>query len=111
MNLPPLDKLNAALARSMEPARVSPEKNRLRRGAEEAAVGMEGLFVSLLLKQMRQALEPGSLFGSDNGDVLGGLFDATMGQHLARSGGLGIGNLLKQQWAGATAQTQVNRLG
>lgn len=73
---------------------------------EKAATGMESMFASLLLKQMRQTLEPGSMFASDNGDVLGGLFDATMGDHLAKSNGLGIGNMLKQQWAKQYQQVQ-----
>ena len=48
---------------------------------------------------MRQTLEPDTMFGQDQSDILGGLFDMTMGQHLAQSGALGIGKMLKQQWA------------
>jgi Rod binding domain-containing protein len=59
--------------------------------AHTVAEGFESLFASLLVKQMRQTLEPDTMFGKDNGDVLGGLFDHFMGQHLAQSGGLGIG--------------------
>jgi Rod binding domain-containing protein len=55
------------------------------------AQGFESMFASLLVKQMRQTLEPDTMFGKDNGDVLGGLFDHFMGQHLAQTGGLGIG--------------------
>lgn len=86
----------------ISPTMISPtggkETAQGQRARAEAATGMEGLFASMLLKQMRQTLEPGALFGSDNGDVLGGLFDATMGQHLSRAGGLGIAQLLQQQW-------------
>lgn len=72
---------------------------------QQAALGFEGMFVSQLIKQMREALEPGTMFGSDTGDVLGGLFDMTMGQHLAKSGALGIAKLLQGQW---TAQSGRN---
>ncbi|MFO0968401.1 MAG: hypothetical protein U0793_22835 [Gemmataceae bacterium] len=68
------------------------------KGIEQAAAGIEGVFVSLLLKQMRESLEPGAMFGGDSGDVLGGLFDMTLGQHLGKTGMLGIGNLLKKDW-------------
>src|SRR5262245_7826100 len=61
------------------------------------AQGFEGMFASLLIKQMRQTLEPTSLFGQDTGDVLGGLFDLFLGQHMAQAGGLGIGQMVKQQ--------------
>jgi Rod binding domain-containing protein len=64
---------------------------------DAVAVGFEELFLTQLVKQMRQTLEPGALFPQDDSDILGGLFDMTMGQHLARAGALGIGALLQQQ--------------
>jgi Rod binding domain-containing protein len=64
---------------------------------ESAAKGMEGTFLTLLLKEMRQGLEPGGLFGQDSGDVLGGMFDQFMAQHLTQAGGLGIARVLQQQ--------------
>jgi flagellar protein FlgJ len=63
----------------------------------EAARGFESIFLSLLLKEMRQTLEPGSLFGKDGGDVYGGLFDQFMSQHLAQGKGMGIAQSLIQQ--------------
>ena len=39
------------------------------------------MFVSIVLKEMRQTLGPGSLFGSDAADINGGLFDMFMGKH------------------------------
>lgn len=67
------------------------------RSIDAVATNFESMFLSLLLKQMRQTLEPGGLFPQDSGDVFGGLFDLYMGQHLAQAGGLGIGNLLRRQ--------------
>jgi len=32
---------------------------------------------------MRQTLEPDTMFPGDHGDILGGLFDLFLGQHLA----------------------------
>lgn len=74
---------------------------RVRQGDKEAlpALGrqFEALFLSQLLKEMRQTLEPDGLFGKDGGDVLGGLFDLQMGQQLARAGGLGLGAVIRRQ--------------
>src|SRR5205809_4975216 len=64
---------------------------------DEVAEGFESMFASLLLKQMRQTLEPDTMFGQDNGDVLGGIFDLYLGQHLAQSGALGTGAMVRRQ--------------
>ena len=64
---------------------------------EGAASAFESVFLSLVIKEMRQTLEPDTLFGKDGGDVYGGLYDMYMGQHLARAGGFGLGQALKQQ--------------
>lgn len=68
-----------------------------RRGIEEVAKGFESMFVSMLLKQMRETLEPGVMFGEDKSDVYGGLFDMFMGQYLAQQGAFGIANLVRKQ--------------
>src|SRR5437868_15498928 len=54
-----------------------------KRAIDAVASGFESLFVSLLIKQMRQSLEPETMFSHDKSDILGGLFDHYMGQHLA----------------------------
>lgn len=65
--------------------------------AEAVAKDFESLFLGQLLKQMRQTLGPGGMFGSDSADVFGGLFDFFMGKHLADSGGMGIASAIKSQ--------------
>jgi Rod binding domain-containing protein len=60
------------------------------------------MFASLLIKQMRESLQPDTLFGQDRGDVLGGLFDHYLGQHLAESGSLGIGAMVRHQLSRAS---------
>jgi flagellar protein FlgJ len=67
------------------------------RSIERTAADMESLFASLMLKEMRQTLEPGSLFGDDASDSCGSLFDLYLGQHVAKSGGLGIADMVKRQ--------------
>jgi peptidoglycan hydrolase FlgJ len=58
----------------------------------------EAMFLSLLLKEMRQTLDPEQgLFPGDPGDVQGGLYDMFMGNALADSGGVGMAAALQTQ--------------
>lgn len=58
---------------------------------------VEGLFASLLLKELRGNGTEGGLFGGDSSDVLGGMFDQYMGQSIADAGGLGLRDYLMNQ--------------
>ena len=86
--------ISAPLPQSL-PA-VSPQASR--RNADPAAVGktFEGMFASMLIKQMRQSLD-GGFFGSDPSDVLGGLFDHFIGEHIAQARGFGVGAMIRSQ--------------
>lgn len=65
---------------------------------KDAAKELEATFLSMLLKQMRETLEPdGGLFPGDTGDVHGGLFDLYMSKHLADAGGVGMAAALLRQ--------------
>jgi Rod binding domain-containing protein len=64
---------------------------------ETVASGFESMFASLMVKELRQSLEPDTMFGQDRSEILGGLFDFYMGQHLAVGGMLGIGAMVKKQ--------------
>lgn len=64
----------------------------------DMAKEFEATFLSMLLKEMRQTLDPdGGFFAGDTGDVQGGLFDLFLGKHLADTGGVGLANALVQQ--------------
>jgi Rod binding domain-containing protein len=67
------------------------------RDIDHVSEGFDAMFASLLIKQMRESMDTGSMFGHDAGDVLGGLFDQFMGDHFAKAGGLGIGKMVKHQ--------------
>ena len=70
------------------------------------ATEMEATFLSMLLKEMRQTLDPdGGLFPGDSGDVQGGLFDLYMSKHLADGGGIGLATALVRQMQAATPKT------
>lgn len=63
---------------------------------EKAAKDFEGLFTSMLLKEMRSTLQPGSLFAGDSADVYGGLFDQFMGEHISESGNMGLARMIRE---------------
>jgi flagellar protein FlgJ len=66
------------------------------------ATNFESMFLAQVLKEMRQTLEPGGLFGQDSADVQGGLFDLFLGQHLAQAGGCGLAAMIQQQLEAST---------
>jgi Rod binding domain-containing protein len=66
------------------------------RSIERVAADFESLFVSLVLKEMRQTLEPDTLFGSETSDSYGGLFDLYLGQHVVDAGGFGVAKMVRQ---------------
>ena len=76
-------------------------EQRLRSGnpgdIKKVAKDFEGMFVSLVLKEMRQTLGKNSLFGNDNADIYGGLFDMFMSQHITQAGGFGVAKMMEQQ--------------
>jgi flagellar protein FlgJ len=73
---------------------------------KDMAKEMEATFLSMLLKEMRQTLEPeGGLFPGDSSDVQGGLFDLYMSKHLADSGGVGLATALVRQMQATAPKT------
>ncbi len=62
-----------------------------------ATEGVESLFLSMMLKEMRNTLSEGGLFGGENSDVYGGLFDMMMSKTLAKDNPLGIANMITTQ--------------
>ena len=71
----------------------------------KAAKDFESVFSSMMLKEMRQSLDPGTLFGGDTSDIYGGLFDQFMGQHMADSGGIGMAKMIREALDRATQGT------
>jgi len=55
----------------------------------EAATDFEAVFMSMLVKELRDTVE-GGLFGEESSDTLGAIFDLYMGKHLAESKSLGV---------------------
>jgi len=62
---------------------------------EALARQFEEVFVTLLLKQMRQSISGDGLFPGDRSDTLGGLFDQQMAAHISHHRGLGLAESLQ----------------
>ena len=62
----------------------------------DVAEAFESIFASLLVKQMRNTGLGEGLFSGDKSDTLGGLFDMFLGQHLAKSQGLGVAKMIQK---------------
>lgn len=69
---------------------------------KELGTEFESVFLSMLLKEMRNSLEDG-FFGGEGSDSFGGMFDLFIGQHLAKSNAIGVSDLLVQQYTKANA--------
>lgn len=79
------------MGRDIDPMELDPK-------TKQAMSEFESLFVSTLIKQMRQSVDGDGLFPGDKSDSLGGLFDLFMGQHLAQAGGLGMSQALLKSY-------------
>jgi Rod binding domain-containing protein len=66
-------------------------------GSQDVGEQFESVFVSMLIKEMRQSSSEDGMFAGDSADVYGGLFDTFLGQHLASQGTFGIAELVNQQ--------------
>ncbi|MCB1282445.1 MAG: rod-binding protein, partial [Salinibacterium sp.] len=61
----------------------------------EVGEKLEGVFVSMLVKSMREGMSEDGLFGKGPGaDIYDGFFDQMMGEELSKRGGLGISEMV-----------------
>lgn len=95
--------LPIAASTLLDPAILGEAVNTARAAADatseqiaKVASDFESLFASQLLKELRQTLEPDSLFSGDSGDIYGGMFDLFLGQQISRDGGLGLSRVIRE---------------
>ncbi len=75
---------------------------------EGAIEKFEGLFLSMMIKQLRETDSGGGLFTGEGSDTYGGLFDTFMGDHLAESSDTGIEQLFRSPAAMRQLEEHVN---
>ena len=77
----------------------SEKSEKVRKVIEE----FEGVFMSMMIKQLRETDSGEGFFPGDQSDTYGGMFDMFMGQHLARGAQTGLETLFES----ATAKSQL----
>jgi len=80
-------------------------KNDLQRGIQGAARQMEGLFVQMMLKSMREASFKDGLFNTQQTEMFTSMYDQQLSQELAGQGKIGLAEAMVQQLGGATMQS------
>ncbi|MEZ6095535.1 MAG: rod-binding protein [Pirellulaceae bacterium] len=53
--------------------------------------GLDSIFLSMMIKELRGSSEDGGLFAGEGSDVYGGMFDMMMSQAMSKSQPLGLG--------------------
>ena len=81
-----------ALADLRGRARANPNE-----AVEEVAQQFEALFIQMMLKSMRDAVEDGGLFGSDQLDTYQQMADQQTALDMASKGGIGLAEALVSQ--------------
>ena len=66
--------------------------------ARQAAEGFEGIFMSILVEEMMKGTE-----AAGSNPAYSGLMTEKLGDELARSGGIGLADLLERQLGGGAA--------
>ncbi|OPX19645.1 MAG: hypothetical protein BZ151_08140 [Desulfobacca sp. 4484_104] len=91
----PLELLSSSLGSGVNQTGRSPaDEQAIARVCQEC----EAVFLSMLMKQMRQSLLSGELAPqSQRLEQYWSLFDTEVSRHLAHSGGLGLGRVLSEQ--------------
>ena len=85
-------------------------KNARMNAIEQAASDFESIFISIMLKEMRNTLDQqdGGLFDGDKSDTMGGMFDMFMSKHLAQTQPIGVGAAVKTYLQNQLGQGETN---
>lgn len=84
-------------------------KNDVQRGIQGAARQMEGLFVQMMLKSMREASFKDGLFNSQQTEMFTSMYDQQLSQELAGQGKIGLAEAMVQQLGGSPLKTTGGR--
>jgi peptidoglycan hydrolase FlgJ len=101
-----MDPVASFLGAGKMPGMESLGEHASRQQMEQVGQEFESVFLSMMLKEMRNSLDGGGFFGEESSDTYGGMFDMFIGQHLASSRPLGIADLLLEQYGYSAYQSQ-----
>ncbi|HQZ68141.1 MAG TPA: rod-binding protein [Planctomycetaceae bacterium] len=74
---------------------------------DKAIKDFEGLFMSMMIKELRQTSSGDGLFPGDASDTYGGMFDMMLGNQLAAGKGLGLESLFRSSAAISQVEDQL----
>lgn len=83
----------------------SQKSEKVRKVIEE----FEGVFMSMMIKQLRETDNGEGFFPGDHSDTYGGMFDMYMGNHLARGAQTGLETLFESATATRQLEDYVDR--
>ncbi|MBQ7515534.1 MAG: rod-binding protein [Schwartzia sp.] len=90
----------AAAAGSTGPTTDSKEAQATDKKLREACEGFEAMLLNIMYKEMRNTVPKDTLFGEDNGKkIWQSMLDTELMQAAAKSGGIGLADMLYQQLA------------
>jgi len=89
----------------------SPADSRKSAKVEKAIKDFEGLFLSMMIKEMRQTSSGDGLFSGDASDTYGGMFDMFLGNELAAGKGLGLESVFRSSAAISQLEERIERSG
>ena len=78
---------------------------------EKAIKDFEGLFLSMMIKEMRQTSSGDGLFSGDTSDTYGGMFDMFLGNELAAGKGLGLESVFRSSAAISQLEEHIGQSG
>lgn len=91
-------------ARSLDALKVA-VKNDPQAGLKSAVKQMEGLFIQMMLKSMREASYKDGLFNNAQSDMFTSMYDQQITQNIADKGRMGFADLMIEQMTGKRAVT------
>jgi Rod binding domain-containing protein len=77
----------------------------------KAIKDFEGLFMSMIIKELRQTSSGDGLFAGDASDTYGGMFDMFLGNELTEGKGLGLESLFRSSTAIRQLEQQTGHSG
>ena len=78
---------------------------------EKAIKDFEGLFLSMMIKELRQTSSGDGLFAGDASDTYGGMFDMFLGNELAEGKGLGLESVFRSSNAISQLEERIGQSG
>ena len=77
----------------------------------EATQQFEGLFLTQMMEAMRRTAPKGGILAANSGEqMFRQMFDQEIAQRMAQSGGVGIGEMLYQQFAPPTPKVDASEI-